>query len=586
MAIYYMTMSVTSGNKGASAVAHAAYQSGDRLIDDADGLVKNYSRKERVVLDGIAVPDHAPAWAHDRERLWNEVEKVEGSRGQYARSWTFALPNELTPEQQERLVATFIKREFVARGMVADWAIHKADKGNDVDNDHVHIMTTVRPFQQDGTWGQKSKTVMVRDKNGRSICIGKDAKGKKRYKQKKVCSTDWNQKQTLLNIRHGWATVCNRELAAAGYDERIDERSYIERGIDKLPQIHLGHAAAGMERRGERSRLGDINRAVAELNTERAKAKARAAATAARAPETPQVDPNGTTCSSQPKAEKSPAPNFVIPTELGARMPFLFELQARLKIQSEELSKAARKGISLKELRAAAREMVTRSPELTKVEKTLTELDTALEKNKARTEKVNDLLNGEYQRDNEPTLWEILRSKRSGTEWNATRDGLLKEKKDLVNELDSLKNEGFIQSRVLETLQHEHEQKVDAAFSKLLSEAKATRPEQAQADRADKAVKVIAKEIKNIRERGIELAGKRSKAFTARYDGACHAVQARAQTTQPSTSMSALLDSITSGTLPASQITMKADDDGLRNWSLMSELEKDAELNKAMWRDI
>lgn len=586
MAIYYMTMSVMSGTKGQSAVAHSAYQSGDRLHDEADGLVKNYSRKERVVSKGIAVPDHAPAWAHDRERLWNEVEAVEGLRGQYARNWTFALPNELTSGQQQELVAAFIKREFVARGMVADWAIHKADKGNEADNDHLHVMTTVRPFLPNGEWGQKSKTEMIRDKRGRSICIGTDSKGRKRYKQRKICTTDWNEKSTLLSIRKGWATVTNRALEAAGYDDRIDARSYAERGLDVLPQVHLGHAAAGMERRGERSRLGDINRAVADINRERAKAKVEAEAKAARTPDRPQVDLSRPTCSSQPKAEKSPAPTFVMPTSLSERMPFLFELQERLRLQSKELSKTARKGISLKELRDAAREMVTRSPELTKVEKTLTELDTALEKIKERTEKVNDLLSGEYRRDNEPTLWEILRSKRSGTEWNATRDGLLKEKKDLSKELDSLKSKGFVQSRVLETLQHEHEQKVDAAFSTLLSEAKATRPEQAQADRADRAVKAIAKEIKSTRERGIELAGTKQKGFTARYDGMCHAVQARADKTKPSASMSALVKAITDGTLPSSQITMRTDDDGLRNWSLMTELEKDEELNKEMWKSI
>ena len=586
MAIYFMTVGVLSGNQGQSAVAHCAYQSGDKLHDDADGLTKNYSRKERIVETGIAAPAHAPAWAHDRERLWNNVEKIEGTRGRYARNWMFALPNELTAEQQHDLVARFIKQEFTDRGMVADWAIHKADKQNSADNDHVHIMTTMRPFLSNGEWGQKSRTEMVRDANGKSICIGRDKKNRKRYKQKKIFTTDWNDKDTLLSIRHGWAVVTNRALEAAGYDERIDERSYAERGIDKLPQVHLGHAAAGMERRGERSRLGDINRAVAELNKERAAAKAEALATAARTPANPPVDLNRPTGSSQPKAEKSPAPDFVIPTELGARMPFLFELQARLKIQSEELSKTARKGISLKELRAAAREMVTRSPELTKVEKTIKEIDTALERNKERTEQVNELLSGEYRRDNEPTLWEILRSKRSGTEWNATRDGLLKEKKDLVNELDSLKNKGFIQSRVLETLQHEHEQKVDAAFSKLLSEAKATRPEQAQADRADRAVKSIAKEIRTVRERGQDLAGTRAKAFLFRYDGACHAVQARASTTPPSTSMASIVKAITDGSLPASQITMRTDDDGLRNWSLMTELEKDEELNKEMWKSI
>ena len=585
MAIYYMTMSVMSGNKGQSAVAHSAYQSGDKLHDDADGLTKNYARKERVVAKGINAPAHAPAWATDRERLWNEVEAVEGLRGQYARNWTFALPNELTPEQQERLVATFIKREFVARGMVADWAIHRAEKGNEADNDHLHVMTTMRPFLPNGEWGQKSKTIMVRDKNGRSICIGKDAKGKKRYKQKKVCSTDWNQKQTLLNIRHGWADVCNLALENAGYDARIDERSYKERGLDILPQIHLGHAAAGMERRGERSRLGDINRAVAELNAERAKAKEKVAATAARTPETTQVDPNGTTCSSQPKAEKSPAPNFVIPTELSERMPFLFELQARLKLRSEELSKAARKRLpSQKVLDEKAHKIVQKSPELIKAGDVLDELKAKIQQNEERTKEVTKLLQDEYSERNAPSLWELIKGTRP--EWNSTRKALINEKRELKEQYSSLKQDGFRASNTLESLQYDYERDCDAMASTLLGRALDAMPERQQAARADRAVKTIAKEIRTVRERGEVLAGTRRQAFTARYDGACHAVQGQASKTAPTASMKSIVTAITDGTLPASQITMQTDDNGLRNWSLMSELEKDEEMNKAIWKSI
>lgn len=585
MAIYFMTMSVTSGNKGASAVAHSAYQSGDRLRDDADGLVKNYSRKERIVATGIAVPDHAPTWAQDRERLWNEVEKVEGSRGQYARTWTFALPNELTPEQQQELVSAFIKREFVARGMVADWAIHKADKGNEADNDHLHIMTTMRPFQQDGTWGQKSKTVMIRDKRGKSICIGTDAKGRKRYKQRKICTTDWNDKATLLSIRHGWAVVTNRALEAAGYDERIDERSYKERGLDILPQVHLGHAAAGMERRGERSRLGDINRAVAEINAERAKAKAVEVEQAARTPANPPVDPNGTTGSPQPKAEKKPAPNFVIPTELDARMPFLFELQARLKAESKALSQKAMRGIKHAELKDKASASVPEPSELKSIEKDIKRINEQIKKNEMRSVEVAELLNGEYRKGNDPSLWEIIKGTRPSG-WDGTRKSLLQERSTLNGELASLKDDLFQLNDKQEHLSSDRVNACDRVYHKLVDAELATSPLQAKADRADKVVKVIAKEIRTIRERGIELAGKKQKGFTARYDGMCHAVQDKAGTTKPSASMASIVRAITDGTLPSSQITMQSDDMGLKNWSLMSELEKDEELNKEMWKSI
>lgn len=586
MAIYYMTMSVTSGNKGASAVAHAAYQSGDRLHDDADGLTKNYARKERVVANGIDAPAHAPAWATDRDRLWNEVEKIEGVRGQYARNWTFALPNELTNEQQQELVAAFIKREFTDRGMVADWAIHKADKGNAADNDHLHVMTTMRPFLPNGEWGKKSRTVMVRDKHGRSICIRKDKNGKKRYKQKKVCSTDWNEKSTLLSIRRGWATVCNHALEAAGYDERIDPRSYAERGLDILPQVHLGHAAAGMERRGERSRLGDINRAVAEINAERTKAKAEALATAARTPANPPVDLNRPTGSPQPKAEKKPAPTFSLPSQLDERMPLLFELQERLRMEKNALSKKVMQRIKHADLRAKANASVPESDEMKAIDKRIKELDALTKANEKRSKEVADLLAGEYRKANEPTLWQIIRGTRSGTEWNAKRDSLIKERDALTADSESMKDESFKLGRQREQLGTDRMRACDDVYHKLVDAERTTMPEQVAADRADRAVKVIAKEIKSTRERGIELAGKRSTAFTARYDGQCHAVQARADKTPPTASMASLLKAVTDGTLPSSKITMKTDDMGLKNWSLMSELEKDEELNKEMWKSI
>lgn len=270
MAIYSLSVSIISGNKGQSVVAHVAYQSGERIYDEMDGKTKNYSRKERVVLTGIAVPEHAPGWALNREKLWNEVEKKEGIHGQYARNWMIALPNELNVNQQEKLVRVFTQDTFAKRGMVADWAIHKAEPGNSK-NDHVHITTTLRPFKEDGSWDQKSRSIMIHDENNKPICMGRDKNGRKYYKQRKCFLTDWNKKETLLAIRKDWAIICNRFLADAGINARIDERSYKERGIDKLPQVHLGYAATAMERRGEKTRLGDINRAIVSRNAEHIK---------------------------------------------------------------------------------------------------------------------------------------------------------------------------------------------------------------------------------------------------------------------------------------------------------------------------
>ena len=46
-----------------------------------------------------------------------------------------------------------------------------------------------------------------------------------------------------LKWREQWADIHNQHLAKAGFDNRIDHRSYKEQGIDIIPQIKLGMAA-------------------------------------------------------------------------------------------------------------------------------------------------------------------------------------------------------------------------------------------------------------------------------------------------------------------------------------------------------
>jgi MobA/MobL family len=73
-------------------------------------------------------------------------------------------------------------------------------------------------------------------------------------------------------IRKSWADAVNRAYAEAGLNIRVDHRSHDRRGIKDVPGIHLGPAAAGMERRQPgSSERGDFNRAIAEHNERRRK---------------------------------------------------------------------------------------------------------------------------------------------------------------------------------------------------------------------------------------------------------------------------------------------------------------------------
>ena len=156
--------------------------------------------------------------------------------------------------QNVNLVREYVKNNFTDKGMCADFAIHDNKNGNP----HAHIMLTMRPFNEDKTWGDKQKKVYEFDKDGNKIYDPK----KRQYKCSKVQTTDWNEQSKAEEWRAAWATTTNKYLEMANHAERIDHRSYERQGIDQIPTIHLGVAAHQMEKRGIRTERGDINRAI------------------------------------------------------------------------------------------------------------------------------------------------------------------------------------------------------------------------------------------------------------------------------------------------------------------------------------
>lgn len=266
MAQYHFHLDVCSGGTGA-AVASAAYQSGQTLTDDF-GKTKEYQNVERVVYTNLLTPDNAPAWATDRQTLWRSVEQKEGMRGQYARKYNIALPNELSVDQQIEL-ANEIAAYYRDKGMCVDYAVHQdlnSKKPADQRNTHLHVMTTMRQFNPDGTWAQKWRNVTVRDRNGKAICVGRDKNGRKRYKHAKMAINNWSERDELINQRRMVADLSNAALAKAGFAARVDHRSYLDQGIFKIPTKHLGHANATRERRGIRTPTGEYNRAAKQIN--------------------------------------------------------------------------------------------------------------------------------------------------------------------------------------------------------------------------------------------------------------------------------------------------------------------------------
>lgn len=258
IAIYHCSIKIVSRGKGKSAVAAAAYRSGEKLTNEWDGLPHDYTKKGGVVHSEILLPAHAPPAFSDRSTLWNSVELSEKSNNaQLAREVEIALPVELSGEEQTRLVREYCSSQFVSKGMIADFNLHDTGGGNP----HAHILLTMRPLDEKGAWLPKSKKEYVLDENGERIRLPSG-----RYKTRKVDLVDWNSRENAEVWRRAWADLANEFLAQNNRPERIDHRSYERQGIDQIPTVHVGVSATQMEKKGIVTERGELNRSINAAN--------------------------------------------------------------------------------------------------------------------------------------------------------------------------------------------------------------------------------------------------------------------------------------------------------------------------------
>lgn len=255
--------SIVQRSKGQSAVEQSAYINRTSLYSDYYGMTYNRTAKEDLVGAGVLLPEHAPPEFADRAVLWNSVEKNEKAKNaQLARSLKYSLPNEWDEATARQVMERFIKEQFVNKGMCADYGIHRSYNDKGQPNLHIHILLTLRPLNEDGTWGAKSRKEYVLDADGNRI---PNASGKG-YKSRKVNVIDWNEKGKAKEWRNAIAEIINATNEKAGIAERVDPRSYKDRGIPLIPTIHLGERASALERKGIRTERGNINRAIEKYN--------------------------------------------------------------------------------------------------------------------------------------------------------------------------------------------------------------------------------------------------------------------------------------------------------------------------------
>ena len=247
-------------SEGKGAVRAAAYRSASRLYDERTGIWHDYTKKKGVEHTRVYVPEDAPDWARDRGTLWNAAEAKENRKNSMtAREWIIAFPHEFNA-MQRREAGDSVARELMRRLHTAvDICYHLPDKDGDQRNFHAHVMYGTRGFDENTKDGW--------DKNKYRDYSKDEAM---RVEGKKI-----TRAQIEINsMREFIAGEMNRISKRDGLHVKTEHLSFEERGIDKEPTRKLGPAASDMERKGQKTDRGDINRDIREANDNRAKLKA------------------------------------------------------------------------------------------------------------------------------------------------------------------------------------------------------------------------------------------------------------------------------------------------------------------------
>ena len=275
IALYHFHVTQIKRSAGQSAVAAAAYRSGEKLHSEYYGEDSDYTRKGGVICSEILLPSHAPPEYANRETLWNAVEKVEkNAKAQLAYSFDIALQNEFPMRENIKLARQFLLQNFVSRGMIVDFAIHSPDKEDGgIQNPHFHVMCPIRPILPNGTWGNKQRREYGLDEDGNRI---RDEAGN--FVFNAVPTTDWGSPETLEAWRQAWAELCNAKFAEKGLDCRIDHRSYERQDVEQIPTQHEGPTVRAMEAKGICTDKGDLNRWIRKTNAMLREAKQKIAA--------------------------------------------------------------------------------------------------------------------------------------------------------------------------------------------------------------------------------------------------------------------------------------------------------------------
>ena len=244
-------LDVKSGGGGTrdSGAFYLRFRSGSRATAACAASGYDYIAREGQYDDPELDPavyvesGNMPSWAADDPRkYWNGADLYEIANGRLFVAGEFALPRGLDVEDRIALARTFVKELTDGERLPYTFAIHAGeDQEGREHNPHAHVMFSERG--NDGLERRPQRWFRRADRQ-HPECGGA-------AKSRSFHGRDW-----VLRARERLGHTINDLLRDRGRDERVDHRTYKQRGIDMEPGEHINPVAFRIfERTGQSDRL-------------------------------------------------------------------------------------------------------------------------------------------------------------------------------------------------------------------------------------------------------------------------------------------------------------------------------------------
>lgn len=236
MATYHLSL---KNGKTGTAKQHADY-----IL--REGRFSSGRRAEELVYKNANLPH----WAMSASDFFAHADKYERTNGRAYSEFEIALPNELTHEENKKMVNDFVGKH-IGNNKVWAYAIHSKPATFDDDEEqiHAHIMFCERVVE-DGMTKAKSPSKFFKRYNGKSP----DNSGYK--KDERFTSSD--ARDSIKKIRQSWEDMVNAEYTSRRINKTVSCKTLkVQRDLaaaagdndladffDREPQEHLGPALA------------------------------------------------------------------------------------------------------------------------------------------------------------------------------------------------------------------------------------------------------------------------------------------------------------------------------------------------------